>query len=301
MEKTISDADVKAVLNFDAIDFAEKVTGISYKDSTEIALLGMSLAMSHNEQKANMLKELGDTCFSNKLDEYQAILLVEGFELVLEVPFEYEDKNVFMRSEEDGTPVYEDRHKFDSLFIYHQRELGILLSFDSYNSRTSVNGGKMYYNWSPNDCSIEAGVTSSGGCVHHGQGYHDIYFNKDLTPHPLPEAMLVREPLFGSTTYDEFCVLNEIWRKEKEAYIKEHELMMIWSGNHDCREALRFNISQLKKHGTFIPSWVQAPFLWLLHYRDTKDEEYDYKALNKERIALLPLHVQAAINYGEKN
>lgn len=81
------------------------------------------------------------------------------------------------------------------------------------------------------------------------------------------------------------------------------EANWIWSGNHDCREALRYHLRQLRAHGEFVTPWVDQPFVWLLHYMDTKDATgtslpysgYDHKAINKARIALLPAHVQAAI------
>lgn len=70
---------------------------------------------------------------------------------------------------------------------------------------------------------------------------------------------------------------------------------MIWAGDHDCREALRFHIQRLEENGTFLPVWKNKPFLWLLHYMDTKDDDYDYEAINKERISMLPKEIQKAI------
>jgi hypothetical protein len=71
----------------------------------------------------------------------------------------------------------------------------------------------------------------------------------------------------------------------------------IWIGYHDCREALRFNIRQLTEHGTFVVPWVEQPFLWLLHYMDTK-EPYNHDVINKDRIATFPEDVRK--NIGEK-
>lgn len=68
----------------------------------------------------------------------------------------------------------------------------------------------------------------------------------------------------------------------------------VWSGNHDAREAIRYKIQQLEKAGTFLSRWAQPPFLWFLHYMDTKGE-YDYKVINVERIAMLPEWVQEII------
>lgn len=79
----------------------------------------------------------------------------------------------------------------------------------------------------------------------------------------------------------------------------------------DCREALRHKLGHLDQYGEFLTTWIEQPFLWLLHHGDTKickDPSrrglgcnhyspacYDKTAINAERIALLPPEVQAAI------
>jgi hypothetical protein len=73
---------------------------------------------------------------------------------------------------------------------------------------------------------------------------------------------------------------------------------LVWAGDHDCREGLKFHIRQLRKYGKFLPKWEQRPFLWFLHHGDTANKqygEYDSSKINEERIALLPLEVQEAI------
>lgn len=75
-------------------------------------------------------------------------------------------------------------------------------------------------------------------------------------------------------------------------YVDDH----VWSGDHDCREAIKFNIGRLLENGRFVKEWKEAPFLWLLHYMDTKKEGYDYKKINKERLSKLPEQVLKAMN-----
>jgi len=69
----------------------------------------------------------------------------------------------------------------------------------------------------------------------------------------------------------------------------------VWAGDHDCREALIFNLEQLRANGEFVKPWVGRHFLWLLHYMDTKDDGYDYKAITTERAAMLPVDVREVI------
>lgn len=70
-----------------------------------------------------------------------------------------------------------------------------------------------------------------------------------------------------------------------------------WFGDHDCREALRFKLQRLADNGTFLQRWPEdnKRFLWLLHYMDSKQDGYDYKAITEERIAMLPRWVQEMI------
>jgi hypothetical protein len=69
-----------------------------------------------------------------------------------------------------------------------------------------------------------------------------------------------------------------------------------WYGDTDIREGLRHKLDTMSEAGEFLHPWMRQPFFWLLHYKDTKVEEYDYKAINAERIALLPKDVQKAIS-----
>lgn len=71
----------------------------------------------------------------------------------------------------------------------------------------------------------------------------------------------------------------------------------VWVGDHDGREGIRTNLNRLREVGNFLPVWVESPFLWLVTYAESKDD-YDYAAINAERIGRLPAHVQAAISGG---
>lgn len=66
----------------------------------------------------------------------------------------------------------------------------------------------------------------------------------------------------------------------------------VWAGDHDCREAVLFNLDRLRSHGSFVSPWPARPSLWLLNYSDTKQAGCDYAAINDERIAMLPDWVQ---------
>lgn len=90
-----------------------------------------------------------DTLFSNKLVDYIEIIEKAGFTKELEIPFEG-------RSYRGETPTKE------KLYIYVKLDEGLLLCFDTFNE-SSVNGGKIYYNWKQdNGEASHWGLTSSG-------------------------------------------------------------------------------------------------------------------------------------------
>lgn len=65
--------------------------------------------------------------------------------------------------------------------------------------------------------------------------------------------------------------------------------------SYDSRQGLRLKLAQLRECGEIPAKWVRRPFMWLLHYMDTKTEGYDYEVITESRIAMLPEHVRSAI------
>lgn len=160
------------------------------------------------------------------MPRYRAIIENYGFEQALEIPF-------------DGR----DGEK-DTFFVYAHRD-GLLLSFDTFWNRKSVNAATVRYNWRPNGDRSQwrDGMVSSGHL---------------------------------------------------------HKTEDVWIGDHDAREALLFKLDRLRKHGEFLNPWIERPFLWLLHYMDTKRPGYSHDAINAERIALLPAWVQEMIGNDDR-
>jgi hypothetical protein len=78
-------------------------------------------------------------------------------------------------------------------------------------------------------------------------------------------------------------------------YTRDTDGRYLWAGHHDCREAVRLHVRRLRHFGEFVTPWRRSPWLWLLHYMDSKVPGYDHAAITKERIALLPVEVRTAI------
>lgn len=79
----------------------------------------------------------------------------------------------------------------------------------------------------------------------------------------------------------------------------------VWVGNHDCREAIKFRISELENHGTLLSQWKYPnDFLQINSSQEykkdctPKESILDYARLDKlrhARIAKFPEHVKKAI------
>jgi len=284
---------IRDILKFDALQEAENITGESYKQCGTTESLGFLLHLESSQRKNELLSSLGDSTFSNTEENYLKIVTSIGFESLLVEPF----------TNENG--VEERFH------VMWNEESSILLTFDTYTCGDDgswaksgkevpppdVNSGKFYYNWSPN-LKCENRCTSSGGMVGNGDVKNKTYsmsFNSDFTPHLLPDELRSIEPTLDWEKYDAYQKAFDEWCVKVDTYIEANQLISIWSGDHDCREAIKFNISQLKENGTFVKNWIKPPFLWLLHYMDTKVEGYDHEAITMERLKKLPEHVVEAM------
>lgn len=268
MENNNEKDNLDSLLNFDPIDAAEKITGLSAKDNTNVGLFGLLLHMEKSDALKNALIKENDVYFGEPLDTYLQKLIDFGFEIVLKDPF----KN------DNGGQEY--------LYVLFHFEYSILLTFDTY-SGDSVNGGKFYYNFALKNGLSSNGLTSSGHYLSDNENNHVAFYNENFEYfNPKAPKVLRYE---GKVTYEEWkesCKIQSEFLSKVEGY-------KIWSGDHDCRKAVKHTINKIAETGKFLKYWKEQPYLWFLTYMDTKTEGYD--AINAERIAKLPEEVQKRI------
>lgn len=270
---------IEESLKYDALQEAENITGKSYKEDKLTTSIGFASFLENNEKKEQLLSSIDDTVFSETEENYMRKVVDFGFKEVLLIPF-VNEKGV------------EER-----LHIMWHDEYSILLSWDTHTCiEVSRNGGNFYFNWIPNDildrpenCSNE--VVSNGD----GNSTYSFLFNKNLTPHILPKELRDVEPKIIFDNYDQYKINFDNWRSKVKSYIADNNLISICEASCDCREAIKFNINRLSKKGCFVNKWKKQPFMWLLHYMDKRNEGYDYKSINEERISMLPKYIQESI------
>jgi hypothetical protein len=229
-----TDSELNRILRFDALDSAEQITGLSYKEDDLTQSLGFAMMTRNSAVRNAALMERDDTVLINDLDRYIGIIEKAGFERVYEEPFV---------NKRYGESIPE------TLFVYARRD-GFLLVFDTYSAHEPhVNSGKLYYNWVRGESRGYHSVTSSGRFYEHPEGD-------------------------------------------------------FWSGDHDCREALLFNIDRLLAHGTILPVWRERAFGWITNFidHDINTEKYGDRwpfryldEVTEERVAKLPEWVQTMI------
>lgn len=70
----------------------------------------------------------------------------------------------------------------------------------------------------------------------------------------------------------------------------------IWVGHHDVRTGFRHTMNRLEMNGSFLSTWVERPFLWLVDTKQENEPDYDYREITDEVISTFPAEVVQAIS-----
>ena len=250
-----SEEQVEEMLRVDPFRDAETITGKNYKEDKDTDKLGMELFFRANEAKDHVLESNADTYYNIPWSFFVERVLDLGFELVHEEPCSYKNNE-------------------NEIFQVYYRKPGQVLICASYGDQETVNSCSVYYNWRPDNRSKCYEFTSGGGyyfvdpadeekCRELGKG-HDC---RSKEPNPAD--------VFWNKLFDEGKV--------------------VWSGDHDGREALVHNMARLEKNGHFIEPWPCPPLIHAV-VPDKDTEKPDYAALTMELLRKLPQRVQDVMN-----
>lgn len=276
--KKIENAEyVKSILSIDPLSEAEKITGKSYKEDKLTEGLGFLNHLQHGGRKRQLLESIGDTTFGSKIADYERVVKAGDFKLI------YQES--FLDNQ------YGNEEREESLYVFYQYELGIVLTFDTYWNRTTINSGKFYYNWSPNVMDSTHSFTSSGHFLW-GEKHIKLFepdFNSDYIISNYPKNGKWGDKDIDSIYEQQRLLLNEAYSQGKRS---------LWVGDHDCREGLLTNITNLMNHGKFITPWKERHLcFWITHYMDWKQnvDDKEYKVKSEQRIAKFPKEVRDRI------
>lgn len=143
---------VDALLRFDGLAEAERLTGESYKDSEATMALGFGLSLIGNQAKVAALRAAMDTHFSMTWSAYLSVVRALGFAEVYSAPF----VGKYGKGREDEFKVF-------------WRNDGLLLKAESFvcgEGEPSCNSAELLFNWRSHDPAnawTRAGIACSGG------------------------------------------------------------------------------------------------------------------------------------------
>lgn len=267
--------EIKELMDIDPLKIASDTTGLSYKNDHSTSMLGLSIQMKKSLKMSKLMDETNDVKFGCSLKEYISKITTFGFEKVLKIPFTNEENVI------------------EHLYIFFEPLRSIMLIFDTFSS-DRVNGGNMYYNIAIDNSKIRYNATSTGGFISH------------TLPDQRNTLICVDEnfnqviPEIPKQIYDYETENLKYRQRDKEIDDIIYSYLNVWSGNHDCREALIYNISEIEKMGSFIPKWLEYDMVYPMHYMDWKGENRGENFVDKireERFSMLPEWVQIQIGF----
>lgn len=144
--------DIDALLKFDPLAEAEKVTGRSYKDDEGTMWLGMGLLAASGDAKAAALSHAGDTHMRISYQDAVSVFTGLGFEPVLT---------------EEFNGGYEGHERETYQILWHPD--GILATLESYGE--GLNSGQVLYNWLAPDEEAYGRNVSSGRGIQDPRGW----------------------------------------------------------------------------------------------------------------------------------
>jgi hypothetical protein len=139
------------ILNLDPLLTAEKLTGKSYKEDKETALLGMFINQMKSKVVANFRQSEKDTYYQIGWDEFKNLIVERGFTIDYQNRFEYEEGR-----------------KPEEIIAHWGFVLLHATSFQwSHKEEETLNGGYIYFQTVGNLSNIFSINHISGGCTGH--------------------------------------------------------------------------------------------------------------------------------------
>jgi hypothetical protein len=279
-------AAIRKLMSIDPLDLAEKITGDSYKTHTETGDLGFGIHLHKSQMLRELIAQIGDTQFSEKIEEYMLKVIDFGFDVHYQEAFTTDDST---------TP---------ELFILAYHPIyNVVLTADSYHGQR--NAAKLYFNY------LEQEPSHIGWSGHYLQDSNRdlLHFNAAFEVVNIP-AVIGPEPKWETgRNYDTYKEQYQKWQVLYNQWKKDEHIYLGFCGDIDAREALFTNLFQLTTTGKFFPIWVDPGFLTSVsHYGDYRHKEitdftahlYEREILGQRRLAHFPVEIQEKIGLLKK-
>jgi hypothetical protein len=149
------DKNTEKILTHDSLADTEQILGgkhwSQFNDKENMFSLGKF--MIDNQIKDEHLKSIGDTHFGMSWNEFKKLIQQHGFINAYSYKLDYKG--------------WSNPTKEEVIIYYHQKK-GLIIYAESFNNKTTVNGGKLYGEIKANNTESEKVIwkwLSTGGCI----------------------------------------------------------------------------------------------------------------------------------------
>lgn len=268
------DDSFENILNFDALQEAENITGKAYTDK-ETQELGFMMHLLSSQAKKDFLIKKHDTHFNTKMKTFIALAQEEGFEEVGRFPFIYYD--------------FENKETQECFYLFCQKEYGIILALESFNNGETVNKAQFNFCVKMNnkeDMVKFHSFSCSNGPIYIPEWYDSIwdFFYKIYLKLPLKIRFKINmapskfKPRWPHYRYGDKDV-REGFRFTLRKIIQDNLLCNPWPKNHGYMPWW-INFTEAKKAGEIM--------------RETKKTNV-YDEIVKEKVQKLPQEIRDII------
>lgn len=309
----------------DVVAMVEGLVGKRHEEwNPEEQMLALSLQEQESKRMEGEMKKLGDTHSRIKWDDFKNLLWAKGFELVLSEAFfpnhdEHEEKEKFlnivnnMEEEFNKMPIEEKASKLVEIVKFvEEKEEEYQQNSDFYGiwctANISLQKLKNYETKSNLNTKLEISVDAVAKEYISGYKTEEIVIyahrEKGYLLCATSYSSLGEKRVNGGKFYCQGMPKPEFLQSNGDpirGFLYHINGDSSWKDGvrvcgKDVREGLFQYIAEIEKHMNLVSIWHdQQAFIWLLDYAQTKDENFDYHAINMERLSRCPKWVQEMV------
>ena len=242
----------------------------------------------HEKRSPHLPRRRGDTTMSMPLSSYIDVIKKYGFKEI--ACFDCVKKE----SKDKSLTRYKDKQ-----YVYYHDTYGFLLTFDTFYANTVVNSGKVFYQFLFNDME-NIRISSGHGISKCGKSINSEPLVVNSVGIEVDDPHIPKQPeRLESEDFKAYAKKIDEYTESKRKYMKENNLFYIWSGDHDCREGIIYNLTNIVKESIPLVDWEEfdTGILIYLHDHNSDLEWDDENSIGYKRIKSLPEYVLKNIKF----